>query len=75
MSWIGEWGDILHSNMSYRSPAFEGDLTLLDGEVISADASSGTEMVRIAVTMTNQHEDVMASGEVLVRLSPGPETE
>ena len=74
-NWIGEWGDILHSNMSYRSPAFEGDLTRLDGEVISADASSGVNMVRVAVTMTNQREEVMATGETLVRLSSGPDSE
>ena len=74
-NWIGEWGDILHSNMSYRSPAFEGDMTRLDGEVISADASSGVNMVRVAVTMTNQREEVMATGETLVRLSSGPDSE
>ena len=30
-SWAGEYGLITHSNIQYRSPAFEGDVTFLDG--------------------------------------------
>ena len=33
-NWAGEWSDLLHSKMTYRSPALTGDLTYLDGEVV-----------------------------------------
>ena len=36
-NWGGEWGDIVHSNMQYRSPALTGDVTYLDGEVVRVD--------------------------------------
>ena len=32
-NWVGEWGDVLHSKMSYRAPALTGDVTTLNGEV------------------------------------------
>jgi len=64
-NWVGEWGEILHSNMSYRSPAFTGDATFLDGEVTALhhDHPSGRPVATIRVTMTNQKESVMASGD------------
>ena len=69
-NWIGEWGEILHSNMSYRSPAFAGDLTLLDAEVVAVETAGGATTATIRVTMTNQEQEVMATGDALVRL-PG----
>jgi len=69
-SWAGEWGEVLHSNMSYRSPAFIGDVTFLDGEVvgISQDHPSGQPAAAVRVTMTNQKEQVMAAGQAEVLL-------
>lgn len=69
-NWAGEWSDILHSNMSYRSPALTGDLTLLDGEVTAVhyDDPLGQPVATVKIVMTNQNEDVMASGEAVVRL-------
>jgi acyl dehydratase len=72
-NWAGEWADILHSRTSYRSPAFTGDLTYLDGEVtaLSEDPATGQPVAAIAVSMTNQKREVLASGTAEVRLPTG----
>ena len=69
-NWAGEWGYILHSKMSYRSPAFTGDVTYLDGEVtaVEEERETGQSVATVDVTMTNQHGAVMASGSAEVRL-------
>jgi hypothetical protein len=69
-NWSGEWGEVVHSNMSYRSPALTGDLTLLDGEVTAIDQShpSGQPVATVQVTMTNQKDEILASGSAEVRL-------
>jgi hypothetical protein len=78
-NWAGEWSDIVHSKMSYRSPAMTGDLTLLDGEVvdINYDDPSGQPVAKVHVVMTNHNEAILAEGDALVRLPteslPGPE--
>ena len=69
-NWLGEWGDVLHSNMQYRSPALTGDVTYLNGEVleIRSDDPSGQPLASLRVVMTNQRDEVMASGTAEVRL-------
>ncbi len=69
-NWAGEWGDLLHSEMSFRSPALTGDLTYLDGEVIGVEQpkDSAQPIASVRVTMTNQHDEVMAQGVAEVRL-------
>ena len=67
-NWAGEWGDVLHSNMQYRSPAFTGDVTYLDGEVIGVSLDGPQPIASVKVVMTNQREEVMASGTAEVRL-------
>jgi acyl dehydratase len=66
-NWAGEHGEILHSNMSYRSPAFTGDVTFLDGRVTELRWSDGPVAV-VEVVMTNQRAEVMAKGTAEVRL-------
>ena len=63
-NWAGEWSDIIHSNMTFRSPALTGDLSRLDGEVveISNDDPSGRPLAKINVSMTNQNGDELALG-------------
>ena len=74
LDYLGELGrrvgDIVHSRMSYRSPALTGDVTYLDGEVERVDWSdpSGRPVATVSVVMTNQKGDVMASGTAEVRL-------
>jgi hypothetical protein len=69
-NWGGEWSDIVHSRMSYRSPALTGDLTLLDGEVTAVDHGdpSGQPVASVHVVMTNQKGAVLASGDAEIRL-------
>ena len=69
-NWAGDWGEVVHSKMSYRSPAFTGDVAFLDGEVIDVvhDDALGQPIATVRVTMTNQREEVMANGNAEVRL-------
>ncbi len=69
-NWAGEWGEIVHSRMNFRSPALTGDVTYLDGEVVGLDAdrNTGQPSATIDVVMTNQRKEVMASGQATVRL-------
>ncbi len=69
-NWGGEWSDILHSRMAYRSPALTGDLTLLNGEVTKIDHGdpSGRPVATVHVVMTNQKDAVLASGDAEIRL-------
>ncbi|HXW35897.1 MAG TPA: MaoC family dehydratase N-terminal domain-containing protein [Acidimicrobiales bacterium] len=71
-AWAGDLSFVRHSNVQYRFPAFEGDLTLLDGEVIDLrnDPTLGTALVTVDVKMTNQSGVLMARGPVEVEL-PG----
>lgn len=73
-NWAGEYGEVLHSNFSYRSPAFTGDLTYLDGEVkeMRWDDPSGDPVAVVEAVMTNQNDAVMAKGTAEVRFSQPP---
>jgi acyl dehydratase len=68
--WAGETGFVRHSALQYRFPAFEGDLTILDGEVTAKhiDSLLGVGLVSVELTMTNQDGTVMAKGPVQVEL-------
>lgn len=70
--WAGHEGFVRHSNVQYRFPAFEGDVTYLDGEVTATrdDETLGALLVTLEVTMTTQDGAVMAKGPVEVQL-PG----
>ena len=78
-NWAGEWADIVHSKMSFRSPAMTGDLSLLDGEVtkITHDDATGQPMATLHIVMTNQRKETLAEGDAQVRLPtetlPAPE--
>ena len=54
--WAGHDGMVRHAKSEFRSPAFEGDVTYMDGEVIEKIEQSewGVPLVRIKVRMTNQ---------------------
>jgi hypothetical protein len=69
-AWAGDSGYVRHSNVQYRFPAFDGDLTLLDAEVTEArhDPLLGAGLVTLEVTMTNQDGSIMAKGPVTVEL-------
>jgi hypothetical protein len=67
-AWAGEHGFITHSDIQYRSPAFEGDVTFLDARVEGTrPAPGGGARADLLVTMTNQRGVVLAKGPVQVR--------
>jgi hypothetical protein len=60
----------VHSRMNYRAPALTGDVTYLNGTVSRVDWGdpSGRPVATVEVVMTNQRDEVMASGAAEVRL-------
>ncbi len=68
--WAGHEGFARHSNVQYRFPAFEGDVTYLDAAVVDkrADVTLGVGIVTLEVTMSTQDGAVMAKGPVEVQL-------
>ena len=68
--WAGHDGLVRHSNVSFRAPYFEGDVTYVDGEVIGKDANSswGVPLVQVALRMTNQDGTLLVDGTAEVEL-------
>jgi hypothetical protein len=68
--WAGHDGMVRHTKVPYRGPAFEGDVTYLDGEVTGKQAESawGVPLVTIKLTMTNQDGTVLVDGQAEVEL-------
>ena len=68
--WAGHEGFVRHSNTSYRGPAYEGDVTYLDAEVVERHEESawGVPLVRLDVTRANQDGALLATGRVDVEL-------
>jgi acyl dehydratase len=69
-AWAGEYGFVTHSNIQYRSPAFEGDVTYLDGQVVGTrPRTDGSGYADLEITMSNQRGIVLAKGPVEVKFS------
>ena len=68
--WAGDNAFIRHAKFDYRSPVFEGDISLLNGEVqeVRYDPTIGADLAVVRVAMTNQDGVVQASGYVEVQL-------
>jgi acyl dehydratase len=68
--WAGHEGFVRYSNTSYRGPAYEGDVTYLDAEVIEREEESvwGAPLVTLDVKMRNQDGKVLAAGKAHVQL-------
>ena len=68
--WAGHEGFVRHSNVQYRFPAFEGDVTYLDAEVTDKrhDETLGVSLVTLEVVLSTQDGAVMAKGPVEVQL-------
>lgn len=53
--WAGEWGMVTHSNCAYRGPAFTGDISIMNAEVIDKMVDEqGRKLVQVNFKMTNQ---------------------
>jgi hypothetical protein len=72
-NWAGEWGFVRHSAFQYRNPALTHDVTWLNGEVagLLEDRHSGRPVAVVRAVMTNQDDEVMASGQAEILL-PAP---
>ena len=68
--WAGDDSYVRHSNVQYRFPPFEGDVSVLDATVtdVRDDPMLGAPVVTIDLVMTNQDGAVMAKGPVEVQL-------
>lgn len=68
--WAGHQGYVWHSKTQFRSPAFEGDVTYVDGEVTEKidQSECGVPVVRVKTTMTTQTGDVILKGTAEVSL-------
>jgi acyl dehydratase len=68
--WAGHDGFVRYSNTPFRGPAYEGDVTYLDAEIMELQEESvwGAPLVRLDVKMTNQDGGVLATGKVDVEL-------
>lgn len=54
--WAGHDGMVRHAKSDFRSPAFEGDVTFIDGEIVDKIEQSqwGYPVVQVKVRMTDQ---------------------
>jgi len=68
--WAGHQGFIWHSQTQFRSPAFEGDITYIDGEVTEKIDRSpfGCPVVKVEVKMTTQTGETILKGMAEVQL-------
>jgi N-terminal half of MaoC dehydratase len=67
--WAGEWGMVVHSNCSYRGPAFTGDITLCNAKVIDKLVDDqGRAVVQVDFKMTNQLGTTLATARAEVQL-------
>jgi hypothetical protein len=67
--WAGEWGMIVHSNASYRGPAFTGDITIMDATVIDKKIDEqGRSIVQVDFKMANQLGTTMATAKAEIEL-------
>jgi acyl dehydratase len=68
-NWAGEWGFLVHVNSQYRNPAFTGDVTYQDGEVIAVSQDErGRGIVQVQHVMTNHNGVTMARGVAEIEL-------
>jgi acyl dehydratase len=67
--WAGEWGQVLHSNASYRGPALTGDITIMNAEVTNKlTDEQERHVVHLALRMTNQLGATLATAKAEVEL-------
>lgn len=67
--WAGEWGMVVHSNCSYRGPAFSGDITISNANVIDKSVDEkGRSIVQVDFKMTNQLGTTMATAKAEIEL-------
>jgi acyl dehydratase len=68
--WAGHDGMVRHSKANFRGPAFEGDVTYFDAEIIGKEPEStwGVPLVQVKLRLTNQDGGVVADCTAEVEL-------
>lgn len=67
--WAGEWGQVLHSNCSYRGPAFTGDITIMNAEVVDKRVDDEQRcIVQVKCKMASQLDVVLATAVAEIEL-------
>jgi hypothetical protein len=68
--WAGHDGYIRYSKSQFRGPAFEGDVTYFDGEVIAKNevTAYGLPTVTVQVKLANQDGGVLVNAKLDVQL-------
>jgi N-terminal half of MaoC dehydratase len=67
--WAGEWGMVVHSNCAYRGPAFTGDITISNANIIDKSIDEqGRSIVQVDFRMTNQLGTTMATAKAEIAL-------
>ncbi|MBM7461374.1 MaoC family dehydratase N-terminal domain-containing protein [Rhodococcus coprophilus] len=69
-NWAGHEGMVRHIKSDFRGPAFEGDVTYFDAEVVGkeTDTTWGVPLVQIKLRLTNQDGNVLVSSTAEVEL-------
>ena len=72
--WAGHDGYIWHSKSQFRGPAFEGDVTYVDGEVIAKEIETayGVPLVTIKLSLTNQDGTTLVDAKAEVEVPARP---
>jgi hypothetical protein len=67
--WAGEWGQVVHCNSAYRSPAFTGDATFMTATVIDKLVDEdGRNVVQVDCKMRDQIGTTMATAKAEIEL-------
>jgi len=68
--WAGHDGYVRYSKLQFRGPAFEGDITYFDGEVIAKNEQSpyGVPTVTVQIKLANQDGGALVHGKLDVEL-------
>jgi hypothetical protein len=67
--WAGEWGMVVHSNCAYRGPAFTGDITIFNANVIAKHKDAeGRDVVQVDFKMSSQTGTTMATAKAEIQL-------
>jgi acyl dehydratase len=68
--WAGHDGFVRHTKAAFRGPAFEGDVTYFEAEVIAKEAEStwGVPLVTVKVRLANQENKILVDATAEVEL-------
>lgn len=73
-NWAGEYGFLRHHNTRYRTPAFSGDITRMNCEIVTTrpDEPAGFGTVQVRYELVNQKDAQLALGTAEIELPMTP---